>query len=200
MNMFKLEENVICECSKALLLALGQKDEYTQLHSERVVELSSEVGIALKFDVEQIKILRISAAFHDIGKIGIPDKVLLKSSSFNDKEWEIMKNHSINSERLVNSLHFENSNIIANAVRHHHEYYDGNGYPDKLKGEDISIYSRIISIADSYDAMSSPRPYHNKKSHSEIMKILEEENGMKYDPIIFEVFRKIIQISHYKVE
>ena len=199
MEMFKLKENVICECSKALLLALGQKDEHTQLHSERVVELSSEVGIALKLDEVQIKTLRISAAFHDIGKIGVPDKILLKPSSFNDEEWEIMKKHSINSETLVNSMHFENSDIIAKSVRHHHEYYNGNGYPDKLKGEDIPIYARIISLADSYDAIASPRPYHNKRSHSEIMEILEEENGTKHDPEIFKVFKKIIQISKYKV-
>ncbi|PLY11168.1 MAG: phosphohydrolase [Arcobacter sp.] len=199
MKMFKEEENVVCECSKALLLALGQKDEHTQLHSERVVELSSEVGIALKLDINQIKTLRISAAFHDIGKIGIPDNVLLKPSSFNDEEWEIMKSHAINSEKIVNTLDFENSDIIAKAVRHHHEYYNGNGYPDRLKGESIPIYSRIISLADSYDAMSSPRPYHNKRLHAEIMKILEEENGIKHDPKIFEIFKNIIQISKYKV-
>lgn len=199
MKIFKLEEKVICECSKAILLALGQKDEHTQLHSERVVAISEELGLSIGLDKTQIKILRISAAFHDIGKIGIPDNVLLKPAHFDEKEWEIMKSHSIKSEELVKSMHFENSEIIASTVKHHHEYYNGEGYPDKLKGQEIPIYSRIISLADSYDAMASPRPYHDKRSHNEIMSILESENGIKHEPKLLTIFKEIIEKSKHKV-
>ncbi|MDD2888286.1 MAG: HD-GYP domain-containing protein [Aliarcobacter sp.] len=200
MKIFELEEDVICECSEAILLALGQKDEYTQLHSHRVVSISEEIGLQLGFNKTQIKILRIAAAFHDIGKIGIPDSVLLKPIDFNDEEWEIMRSHSLKSEELVNSMHFEDSDIIARAVKHHHEHYNGEGYPDKLKAEEIPIFSRIISLADSYDAMASPRPYHNSRNHNEVMSILESENGIKHDPKLFEIFKEIIEKSKYKVD
>lgn len=200
MNLFRLEDNVVCECSKAILLALRQKDEHTQLHSERVVELAEELGLAINLKKDQIKILRISAAFHDIGKIGIPDKILLKPASFNDEEWEIMKSHAIKSEELVKSMNFTNSDIIAQAVRHHHEYYNGKGYPDGLKAQEIPIYSRIISLSDSYDAMATPRPYHPCKSHDKIMSILESENGKKHDPKLYDVFKEIIKTSNYKVD
>ncbi|MGB5918669.1 HD-GYP domain-containing protein [Arcobacter sp.] len=200
MGIFKLEDKVICECSKALLLALGQKDEHTQLHSERVVAISEELGFSIGLNKNQIKTLRISAAFHDIGKIGIPDKILLKSTPFDDEEWKTMQSHTLKSEELVKTLHFENSEIIANAVRHHHEYYNGKGYPDKLKGKEISIYSRILSLADSYDAMASPRPYHDKRSHNEIMSILETENGTKHDPKLFKEFKLLIEKSKHKVD
>ncbi|WP_419765039.1 MAG: HD-GYP domain-containing protein [Arcobacter sp.] len=199
MEVFKLEENIICECSKALLLALGQKDEHTQLHSQRVVEISEELGLSIGLNENKIKILRISAAFHDIGKIGIPDKILLKPSSFNDKEWDIMKSHSLKSEELVKNMYFKDSDIIASAVKHHHEYYNGKGYPDNLKGKEIPIYSRIIALADSYDAMASPRPYHGKRNHNEIMSILESEKGIKHDPELYETFKEIIERSSYKV-
>lgn len=200
MKVFELEEKVICECSKALLLALRQKDEHTQMHSQRVVAISEELGICIGLDETQIKILRISAAFHDIGKIGIPDRILLKTTPFDNEEWEVMQSHTLKSEELVKSMHFEDSEIIADAVRHHHEYYNGEGYPDKLKGQEISIYSRILSLADSYDAMASPRPYHGKRNHKEIMSILESENGIKHDPKLFKEFKELIEKSSQKVD
>ncbi|WP_375724053.1 HD domain-containing protein [Arcobacter sp. KX21116] len=200
MEIVGLEEKIICECSKALLLALKQKDEHTQMHSERVVAISEELGIRIGFNKSQIKILRISAAFHDIGKIGIPDRILLKTTPFDEEEWKIMQSHTLKSEELLKSMHFEDSEIIADAVRHHHEYYNGNGYPDKLKSKEISIYSRILSLADSYDAMASPRPYHDKRSHDEIMSILESENGIKHDPELFKEFKELIKKSKHKVD
>ncbi|ADG93668.1 metal dependent phosphohydrolase [Arcobacter nitrofigilis DSM 7299] len=200
MRVFDIEEKMICECSKALLLALRQKDEHTQMHSQRVVDISEELGLSIGFDKTQIKILRISAAFHDIGKIGIPDKILLKTTPFDDEEWKTMQSHTLKSEEIIKSMHLEDNGIVANAVRHHHEYYDGKGYPDKLKGEEISIYSRILSLADSYDAMASPRPYHDKRSHDEIMSILESENGIKHDPKLFKKFKVLIEKSKFKVD
>ncbi len=200
MRIFEIEEKMICECSKALLLALKQKDEHTQMHSQRVVAISEELGIKIGLDKTQIKILRISAAFHDIGKIGIPDRILLKTTPFDDEEWQIMQSHTLKSEEIAKSMHFEDSEIIADAVRHHHEYYNGKGYPDKLKGNEISIYSRILSLADSYDAMASPRPYHDKRSHNEIMSILESENEIKHDPKLFKKFKVLIEKSKFKVD
>ena len=199
MNVNGLTDEIVCECSQALILALGQKDQYTQLHSKRVVELSHSLAEALRLNKDEIKTLRFSAAFHDIGKIGIPDKVLLKDTSLNDEEWKIMKSHSTKSEEIVKGLNFENSNIIANIVRHHHEHFDGSGYPDKLKEKEIPIFSRIISIADSYDAMASPRPYHKERNHNEVLNIIKEESGIKHDPELVKLFEKIIEKSEYRV-
>mgnify|MGYP001593146195 CR=1 FL=1 len=199
MTINNLDEETLCECTKALTLALGHKDLHTQLHSERVIELSQELGIACGLDSEEIKSLRVSAAFHDIGKIGIPDSILLKSSSFERDEWEIMQTHSARGEEIVEALRLKNNNLISKGVRHHHEYFNGEGYPDRLKGEDIPIMSRIISICDSYDGMASPRPYHQKRSHKEVLAVLQEEKGKKHDPEILDKFLELIETSSYKV-
>lgn len=184
--------------TKALSVALGYRDSLTRLHSERVLGISEEIGADCDLVNNELNILKISASFHDVGKIGIPDPILLKPTKFDDAEWEIMKQHSEIGERIMAATELNGSQQASQAIRHHHEYYNGKGYPDRLSGEDISIYSRIISIADSYDAMAVTRSYHDAKTHKEIMAILHRESGEKHDPDLMRIFCKRIEHSKYK--
>ena len=185
--------------TKALSVALGHRDLYTRVHSDRVFALSEAIGVRIGMSEPQLGILRISATFHDIGKIGVPDHILLKPGGLDESETAIMQRHSAIGEDIVISTEIEGATEAAIIIRHHHERYDGAGYPDGLAGEDIPLSSRIIGIADSYDAMSTTRAYHPAKTHSEIMGVLREEAGGKHDPKLTEIFREIIENSRFKV-
>lgn len=147
---------------------------------------------------EELEALKIAASFHDIGKIGIPDHILLKPSKFDEDEWARMKQHSEIGERIIASTELDGAEHAARVIRHHHEHFDGAGYPDGLAGESIPVCSRIISIADSYDAMAVTRSYHKAKSHPEVMQILQEEIGTKHDPELMQMFCAIIETSPHK--
>jgi len=185
--------------TKALSFALGHRDLYTRVHSDRVFALSEAIGVRIGMSEPQLGILRISATFHDIGKIGVPDHILLKPGGLDESETAIMQRHSAMGEDIVISTEIEGATEAAIIIRHHHERYDGAGYPDGLAGEDIPLSSRIIGIADSYDAMSTTRAYHPAKTHSEIMAVLREEAGGKHDPKLTDIFREIIENSRFKV-
>jgi HD-GYP domain-containing protein (c-di-GMP phosphodiesterase class II) len=184
--------------TKALSVALGYRDLLTRLHSERVLGLSELIGVRCGFSEKELGVLKIAASFHDIGKIGIPDRILLKPASFDDAEWEIMKQHPIIGEKIMASTELESAQQAATIIRQHHEHYDGLGYPDGLLGEDIPVFSRIISIADAYDAMAVTRSYHHARKHREIMKILYVETGKKFDPTLVQLFSGIIETSQFK--
>jgi HD-GYP domain-containing protein (c-di-GMP phosphodiesterase class II) len=184
--------------TKALSVALEHRDVYTRLHSDRVVSLSEEIGVHCKLTEKEINGLVIGATFHDIGKIGIPDIVLLKPSRLDETEWEIIKKHSEIGEQIMLATELEGAEHMALLIRQHHEYYNGMGYPDNLAGDDITICARIISIADGYDAISMTRSYHQARTHSEVMAILHEETGSKYDPELMHIFNKLIENSKYK--
>lgn len=184
--------------TKALSVALGYRDLLTRLHSERVLGLATAISHECGLSVTEQGVLKIGASFHDIGKIGIPDHILLKSSPFDAAEWEQMKQHSEIGEKIMAATELEGSKQAALVIRHHHEYYNGQGYPDGLAGDAISIYARIISIADSYDAMAETRSYHRARTHPEIMAILHQESGEKHDPELIRIFSAIIESSPFK--
>ena len=197
----KLEEPVFIALytyTKALSVALGYRDLLTRLHSDRVRGLSVEIALACGLSNKELDVLKIAASFHDIGKIGIPDHVLLKPAKLNDAEWEVMKKHSEIGEKIIAATELEGSQQAALVIRHHHEHYSGLGYPDGLSGQDISICARIISIADSYDAMAVTRSYHRARTHQDIMEILYQEAGEKHDPDLMPTFCDIIESSNFK--
>lgn len=197
----KLEDkafNALVKYTKALSVALGYRDLSTQLHSDRVQGLSASIGQSCGLSHTEINTLMIAASFHDIGKIGIPDHILFKSSELDKAEWETMKKHSEIGEEIILATELDGSNQAALLIRHHHEHYNGMGYPDKLIGEAIPICSRIISIADSYDAMSVTRSYHRVRKHQDIMAILHKETGEKYDPELMRIFCKVIETSPFR--
>ncbi|KGK42107.1 phosphohydrolase [Nitrincola sp. A-D6] len=198
MNLEDEAFNALIKYTKALSVALGYRDLSTQLHSDRVQGLSASIGKSCGLSHTEINTLIVAAAFHDIGKIGIPDNILFKPSQLDKTEWEIMKRHSEIGEEIMLATELTGSKQAAQLIRHHHEHYNGMGYPDKLAGENIPIGSRIISIADSYDAISVTRSYHHVRTHQEIMAILHEETGEKYDPELMRVFCEIIETSQFK--
>lgn len=180
------------EFRKPLNAALCERDSYTQSHCARVVAIADELGRECALPEEEIGMLRICASFHDIGKIGIPDRILLKEAGFDSDEWEVMKQHAVIGERIIRAIDAEGAEEIATAVRHHHEHFDGGGYPDGLAGETIPLWSRIMSIADSYDAMSTTRPYHKARGQAEVMGVLLREQGGKHDPYLLGRFTHLV--------
>jgi HD-GYP domain-containing protein (c-di-GMP phosphodiesterase class II) len=184
--------------TKVLSVALGYRDLLTRLHSERVLGLSEAIGVCCGLSKEDLGILTIAASLHDIGKIGIPDHILLKPSPLDESEREEIKQHSEIGQRILAATELQGAQQASLVIRHHHEHYNGLGYPDGLSGEAISICSRIISIADSYDAMAVTRSYHHAKTHLEIMAILHRETGKKHDPELMRIFSEIIESSKFK--
>lgn len=184
---------------KSLVSALKHRDINTHIHSQRVIGLSEEIGKACDLSETEIDILKSVACFHDIGKIGIPDEILLKPGKLSPEEYRVMKRHAEKGEDIVNGMNMKYSKNIASAIRHHHEFYNGSGYPDQISGEDISIFSRIISVADCYDALTEFRSYKKTRTHENAMKILDDEKGLKFDPYVANKFKSIIENSPYKV-
>ncbi len=189
---------VLSGFTRSLAVALGERDRSTRLHSERVVRLSLELGRDCELARNELEILGIGAHLHDIGKIGIPDRVLQKPAPFVEDEWETMKQHPVIGERILLSLGDDRLGEAAAVVRHHHEHFDGSGYPDRLTGNAIPLYSRMISLADSYDAIAITRPYHKARHHSAIMDILEAESGVKHDPELLRRFCRVIEGSELR--
>ncbi len=180
---------------KSLSVALGERDPETRLHSDRVIGLSRELGAHIELSSAELEILGLAACLHDIGKIGIPDRILLKPGCFAPDERETMRSHALIGERIVKSIDDERSGMLSGIVRHHHENYDGSGYPDGLRGTDIPLFARIISLADNYDAMATTRPYHPGRPHREIIDILAGSDGEKFDPDLLHAFCHIIERS-----
>ncbi len=195
-GLYQSEQNVfgvLNVVAQALSNALRHKDLFTQLHSSRVINLSIEIGKQCQLSLHDLELLKISASLHDLGKIGIYDTILSKPGPLNDEEWNRMKAHAEIGAEIVSDLDSsEESAKVAEAIRHHHENYAGNGYPDRLKGEDIPYLSRIISIADCFDALTETRSYHQPIDKSRALKImLIEMQEDKFDPYLFNKFIKL---------
>jgi HD-GYP domain-containing protein (c-di-GMP phosphodiesterase class II) len=176
----------------ALVCALKYRDEHTQMHSQRVIELAKALGVLCGLTATEMGSLKSAACLHDIGKIGIPDGILLKPAALDEDEWDVMKSHSAKGEDIVRNLNVAGSEQVALAVRHHHENFDGSGYPDQLAGEDIPLFSRIISITDSFDAMADTRPYHQSRTCRQIMNVMHSEQG-KFDPWLLTRFEIVVK-------
>ena len=164
----------------SLALALESKDEYTQGHSERVVEYALDLADYLGLNDKEKRSLRHAATLHDTGKIGIPDVILNKSTKLSEAEWQIMKSHPERGEKICSKLKFAQE--ILPVIRHHHEKYDGTGYPDGLKGENIPFLARIVAIADMVDAVTSQRPYRPAQTLETALEELEKNAGIQFDP------------------
>ncbi len=171
---------------RSMLLALDAKDQYTYEHSTRVAYYSLILGKELGLNEEQMYELEMSGLFHDLGKIGTPDSILNKPTRLNEEEFEIMKNHPVRSGEILQG--FADFQNVAKYVKHHHERFDGRGYPNGLKGEDIPLFSRILLIADTFDAMTSSRAYRKGLANSIAFAELEEFSGSQFDPVLASLF------------
>lgn len=176
----------------SLIAALCERDAYTRHHCDRVSSLAVKMGRELKLSVSALESLRIASQLHDVGKIGVRDDVLFKPGRLLPDEWEQMKAHSIHGERIIKETFLLNKSDVASIVRHHHEAFDGSGYPDGLSGKEIPQSCRILLVIDAYDAITTGRPYQNSRSHLEAMDIPESEVGTKLDPDMFSVFSQTI--------
>ena len=179
-RLFDETQRTYYDTLRSLAGALEARDSYTQGHSERVAKLSMRIAEELGLPEEDRKEIYSAALLHDIGKIGVRDEVLLKPGRLTPEEMNIIRGHPIFGDAILGPLKFLGK--VAGMVRHHHERWDGNGYPDKLKGEDIPLASRIVAVADSFDALTSDRPYRDRKTLGETLRIVEEESGRQFDP------------------
>ena len=175
-----------------LCLAAELRDKETGLHIRRIQEYSALLGRKCGLDEEHCGLLFLASAMHDLGKIGIPDSILLKPGKLTPEEWEIMKTHTqIGAQGLANSR-FRLIQLAETIAHYHHERWDGSGYPCALKGEDIPIEARIVSVVDSFDAMLSVRPYKRAMPLEEVLDIIREGRGTHFDPGIVDVFMENI--------
>ena len=183
-------EKAYMETVEMLRLTVEAKDTYTKGHSDRVSEYSELIGRNLGLPENDLKTLKIGGLFHDIGKIGIPDSILLKNTKLDDNEYSEIKNHpSIGAHIISNASVFKD---IIPIVKHHHERFDGNGYPSKLKGNDIPYLARIASVADAFDAMTSRRSYRDSLDLNIVRQEIINNSGTQFDPDIAKVFLNII--------
>lgn len=189
----KLERSYM-ESIETLRYTVEAKDSYTRGHSDRVAEYSVLIGKYMGLPEEDLNTLRIGGLFHDVGKIGVPDSILLKTDKLTDDEYSEIKNHpTIGAHILSSATIFQD---LIPIVKHHHEKYDGTGYPGKLKGEDIPFFARIAAVADTFDAMTSKRSYRDPLPLDVVIKEIERCKGTQFDPKIADVFLDILN-NHY---
>ena len=194
-NKFHNEElstqNHLMEVVTSLASAIDAKDEYTKGHSTSVSRYSEALARAINLPEKEVQRIKLGALLHDIGKIGIPESILKKTSKLSDEEWQIMKQHPVIGEEKVllpnTSLH-----DLIPMVKYHHEHWDGTGYPERLKGEEIPLQARIVSVADAYHALISDRPYRKGLSVEKACEILRMGAGIQWDK---NLVRKFIEIA-----
>jgi HD-GYP domain-containing protein (c-di-GMP phosphodiesterase class II) len=175
---------------EALANALEANDEYTSSHARWITDLSLKVGSGLGLDLRSLKRLELGALFHDIGKIGIPQAILSKPGPLTDEERLIVEKHPELGERIIAPI--DRLEEVRPIVRHCHERYDGEGYPDRKRGEEIPIESRIILVCDAYHAMTTDRPYRKRLPKEEALRRLDEGAGTQFDPDVVAVCKRIL--------
>jgi putative nucleotidyltransferase with HDIG domain len=179
------------ETIRALAAAIDAKDPYTKGHSERVAKIAVVLATELDLSDRDIENIEYTALLHDIGKIGIDDRILGKSSKLSNEEFKKIKEHPIVGAKIIEPIDFLKDSY--KTIYHHHERYNGGGYPDGLKEKDIPLCARIIAVADAYDAMGSDRPYRKKLSKEKILKEFTEQSGKQFDPQIVTALMLILK-------
>jgi diguanylate cyclase (GGDEF)-like protein len=170
----------------ALAATVDAKDPYTYGHSRNVADIAQAIGKEIGLAGKELTDLYAVSLLHDIGKLGVPDAILTKPGKLTEEEWEIIKRHSAEGERIVSYV--KDLSPLVHMIRHHHEWYDGSGYPDGLKGGAIPLGARIISVADAYDTMTGKRPYKGPISHEEAAEELRRCSGTQFDPELVDAF------------
>lgn len=185
------EENALVTSIKTLIGVINAKDKYTYSHVERVVVYSRLIAKKLGLSEEEKKQLIYGAYMHDIGKINIPNEILTKKMKLTKDEWEILKQHPRDGVEIIKSVN--SLKEVAPLILYHHERYDGGGYPEELKGENIPYLARVLTVVDSFDAMTSSRPYNKRKTYEEGLEELNRCSGTQFDPKIVEIFTEVVR-------
>lgn len=189
-DLFRNLQRAYIDTLAALTSAIDAKDSYTHGHSERVTDLSLSLGRALGLAPALLEDIRLAGMLHDIGKIGIPEAILNKPGRLTNEEFDVIKSHPTLGTRILRKVEFLGG--VVPMIRHHHERFDGRGYPDGLAGDDIPLAARIISVADTFDAMTSDRPYRQAMSISDAIDEIARCKGTQFDPQIAEAFVELI--------
>jgi len=193
-DLYEDLEQFIINMVKSLVFAIEAKDLYTSGHSERVSHYSMLIGRKLELTEKETNDLKWASILHDIGKIGIPERILNKTDRLTDDEFEIIKGHPAKGGKILRPVAQLAGSL--SAIIHHHERYDGGGYPHGLKGEDIPLAARIIAVADTFDAINSTRAYRPARKPEEALAAIEAVAGSQLDPYIVQVFKKIYKEPH----
>jgi HD-GYP domain-containing protein (c-di-GMP phosphodiesterase class II) len=188
------DETLLAATVDVLAGTLGLRDGHTGEHSDRVVGLSDRIGERLGLGRRELRDLSYAARLHDIGKVGVPDLVLHKPGPLDDEERELIKGHSVWGADLVGRI--PGLEDVARIVRHHHERYDGEGYPDRLVGRDIPLASRILTVADAYVAMTEDRPYRRARPRFEVDHEFRDCAGKQFDPYVVHALREVVAEAH----
>jgi len=193
-QLYRLSMSMI----RTLALALDARDPYTAGHSSRVSRYSLWIARELGLSEKECRDLERAALLHDIGKIGVPDHILGKNSRLTDEEYAIMAKHPEIGARILSKLEPQSQMKLATEVaRHHHEKMDGTGYPDKISGEQIPFYARIVAVADAFDAMTTDRPYHKGRTYREGIQEVLRCRGTHFDAQVADAFAKVMEKRNY---
>ena len=188
-NLYKNLEQSVVNMVKSLVFAIEAKDRYTRGHSERVSTYCMLMGARLGLSKKEYEELKWSSILHDIGKIGIPESILNKKDRLTDAEYEIIKNHPAKGSKILKPIEYLTDSLPG--IIHHHERFDGKGYPDGLKGEEIPLSARIIAVADTFDAINFSRSYRDASADKKVFNTMEKLSGSQLDPRLVEVFKKV---------
>lgn len=189
-RLFEETQRTYYDTLRSLAGALEARDSYTRGHSERVARLAMRIAEKMGLPEEDRKEIYSAALLHDIGKIGVRDEVLLKPGRLTEEEMSVIRGHPIFGDAILGPLKFLGK--VTGMVKHHHERWDGTGYPDRLKGEEIPLASRIVGVADAFDALTSDRPYRDRRTLGDTLRILQEESGRQFDPRVVDALFAVL--------
>nr|WP_106779345.1 HD-GYP domain-containing protein [Lysinibacillus timonensis] len=191
-NVQKVKEDNL-ELTTALANALDSRDRYTMHHSENVAKYAVQIAKKLNISKSNCEIIHKGALLHDIGKIGIPEHILLKSGKLTEDEYEIIKTHPTLGYNMIKHIERFHTNGVLDIVLYHHERYDGKGYPSGLKGDQIPLFARIVAIADTFDAMTTKRIYRDELELKYVLNEIRKNKGTQFDPEIVDVFLSLFE-------
>lgn len=193
-NLYKISRKLLTyfyRVAQSLVRILEAKDQYTRGHSERVADYSEKIALKLGVPKDKRELLKEAALLHDIGKIAIKESILNKEGKLTKDEWDIIQKHTVIGEDIIKPISF--SEEMMTIVRGHHERYDGEGYPDKLNGDNINLFAAIVSVTDAYDAMTSPRAYRAALSKESAIEELRNNKGSQFNPEVVDIFIQILE-------
>ncbi len=190
-QLYENLEDLFYGTIRALVATIEAKDKYTHGHSERVTEFAIILAEAVGLSPKSVDNIRLSSLLHDIGKIAVPERILNKPSRLSDAEFLLIKNHPVHGAEILKNI--TNIDTVIDGVLHHHEKWDGTGYPDGLAGEEIPLHARILSIADAFDAMTSSRPYRKNFTIQEVVNEFERCSDDHFDKKLTKIFLKLIK-------
>jgi putative two-component system response regulator len=184
------ERRMMLASITSLIVALEARDHYTRGHSEAVAMLVTEMAVRMGMAQEDIDSISIAGRLHDVGKIGVPDSILLKPGRLSDAEFNLIKQHPVIGANILGSI--QSLQHAIPSIRHHHEHFDGKGYPENLKGSQIPLWARMMAVADTYHALVSDRPYRDGMPKGKALQIITDVSGAQLCTDCVDVFLKMI--------